>query len=441
MNPPAFILAAPSSHSGKTSVTLGVLRALRRRGLRAAAAKIGPDYIDPAFHQAASGRASLTLDPWSMTPARLADQRDRLGQNSDLVVIESAMGLFDGAADGSASTASLAKALGLPVILVVDTSGMAGSIAALVHGFASFDADLRLGGLILNKVASRRHATLLTEALAPLGLPILAALPRQSDLDLPSRHLGLVQAGDTPQLEAKLEALADWIEEAGCVEALLALQPANQPEVMHAPTAVPLQRIAPLGQHIAVAQDAAFSFIYPHLLDDWRTAGAHISLVSPLANAPLPSGVDALYLPGGYPELQAQPLSQATRFWDSAHQLAAHGGWIYGECGGYMALGQRLVDGQGVAWPMAGLLDVTTRFDAPQRHLGYRAMQLEAATPFGAAGTAFRGHEFHYSRQDSAHAAQTLWSASDARGQDLGSAGQIKGRVFGSYLHLVDSRP
>lgn len=437
MTNPAFILAAPSSHAGKTSVTLGLLRALRRQGLRVAAAKIGPDYIDPAFHQAACGRASLTLDPWAMPAARLAYQRRRLSQDSDLVLIESAMGLFDGAADGSASTASLAKQLGLPVVLVVDTSGMAGSVAALVHGFASFDPGLELAGLILNKVASPRHGAMLRAALAPLGLPVLAALPRQSDLDLPSRHLGLVQAGDTPQLETKLEALADWVAESGCPDALLALR-SDQARV--APEARKLRALPPLGQHIAVAQDAAFSFIYPHMVEDWRAAGAHITYVSPLADQPLPSGVDALFLPGGYPELQAEALSGAQRFWRSAHQLAAQGGWIYGECGGYMALGQRLVDGAGRAWDMAGLLDITTRFDAPRRHLGYRAMQLAGDTPLGAAGARFRGHEFHYSSQESPIRGQALWSASDAQGQNLGAAGQIKGRVFGSYLHLVDSQ-
>ncbi len=449
MTTPAFILAAPSSHSGKTSVTLGLLRALSRRSgpaLRVKAAKIGPDYIDPAFHQAACGQASQTLDPWAMTRQRLADQLHQLGQAGQLVLIESAMGLFDGAADGSANSAKLAKDFGLPVILVVDCSGAAGSIAALVHGFNSFDPDLSLAGLILNKVASTRHEQILRQALAPLGLPVLACLPRQTDLHLPSRHLGLVQAGDTPELDRKLDALADWVTAAGLPAALLALAATcKQPK----PLAVsPPLGLPALGSHIAIARDQAFSFIYPHVLADWRKQGARLSFISPLADEPLPSGVDAIYLPGGYPELHAEGLSAAKSFWASLHHLAAQGGTIYGECGGYMALGRALVDAEGSAWPMAGLLDQTTRFDRPQRHLGYRAMCLAGDCALGGTGASYRGHEFHYSMQDPlpmqdslAHKVTPLWLCQDAQGQELGSAGQIKGRVFGSYLHLVDSRP
>ncbi len=444
MTTPAFILAAPSSHSGKTSVTLGLLRALSRRSgpaLRVKAAKIGPDYIDPAFHQAACGQASQTLDPWAMPEARLIHQLADVQAECDLTLIESAMGLFDGAGDGSASTASLAKHLGLPVVLVVDTSGMAGSIAALVHGFHSFDPGLNLAGVILNKVASQRHGALLADALEPLDLPILACLPRQKDLHLPSRHLGLVQAGDTPELDRKLDALADWVEAAGLPAALSALARAHKRP--KPPVAVsPQRRLPALGRHIAVARDAAFSFIYPHMVADWRAQGAQLSFISPLAGEALPSGVDAVFLPGGYPELHAQQLSQAATWWASLHHLVKQGGAVYGECGGYMSLGRALVDANGHSWPMAGLLDHTTRFDRPQRHLGYRAMRLAHDCPLGKSGQAFRGHEFHYSVQDPLDQnLEPLWTCQDAQGQDLGPAGQIRGQVFGSYLHLVDSHP
>lgn len=447
MTTPAFILAAPSSHSGKTSVTLGLLRALSRvqdrhprKSTSVVAAKIGPDYIDPAFHQMACGRASQTLDPWAMSPSRLLHQLQRLRQTADLVLIESAMGLFDGAADGSASTATLAKVLGLPVVLVVDCSGAAGSIAALVHGFNSFDPDLSLAGLVLNKVASPRHEQILRQALAPLQIPILAGLPRQHDLHLPSRHLGLVQAGDTPELESKLEALADWVDSAGLPEALVGLaEGQKRPTFAPAPSPTP---IPALGHHIAIARDAAFSFIYPHLVSDWQQQGARLSYISPLADMPIPAGVDALYLPGGYPELHAPRLSQARTFWASLQQLVSQGGTVYGECGGYMALGRLLVDADGQAWPMAGALDQTTRFDQPCRHLGYRAMRLAGDCKLGLAGMSYRGHEFHYSMQEPLEQKVIpLWQSQDAQGQNLGAAGQIKGRVFGSYLHLVDSRP
>ncbi|HEV2676507.1 MAG TPA: cobyrinate a,c-diamide synthase [Aliidongia sp.] len=423
----ALIIAAPSSGAGKTTVTLGLLRALRRRGVAVASAKVGPDYIDPAFHAAASGRPCRNLDPWAMRPETLRHQLGRAADGAELLIIEGVMGLFDGAADGGGSTADLAALLGIPVLLVLDVRGQTVSAAAVAKGFASFRDDVAVVGVVLNRVGSPRHAALICPAFDGIGLPVLGALARTDGIAVPSRHLGLVQAGEQVDLEAFLDGAADAIEAAVDLDRL---QDCARPILR---TEAPSVAIPPLGGQIAVARDTAFAFAYPHVLDGWRAAGADLSFFSPLDDQAPADQADAVYLSGGYPELHAGRLAAAGNFRRGMLAAAARGATIYGECGGYMVLGDGLVDGAAMRHAMLGLLPVETSFAVPKRHLGYRRIALCAETPLGAVGAHYRGHEFHFA-SETARSAVPHFGTSDGHG----AAGAIVGRVFGSFLHLID---
>ena len=370
-----------------------------------------------------------------MRDETLAALAHRAGQDAELVIGEGVMGLFDGAADGSASTAALSAETGWPVILVVDAHGMAASAAALVHGYATYRPETRVAGVIFNRVGSRAHGALLAEACAPLGIAILGALPRADDLVLPDRHLGLVQAVEHPDLEAYLDRaaahLADHLDLDRLAElaAPLTLSPAP------APLCLP-----PLGQRIAVAEDEAFAFTYPFVLDGWRAAGAEISVFSPLADQAPGPDADAIYLPGGYPELHAGRLAGNMRFLEGLRAAAARQAVIYGECGGYMVLGKTLVDATGNGHAMVGLLPVETSFADPRLNLGYREAQLLEETPLGPVGSRFRGHEFHYARVIGPEPAHSLFTCVDARRKPRGRSGVRAGSVIGSFMHLIESR-
>jgi cobyrinic acid a,c-diamide synthase len=424
-----LMIAAPQSGAGKTTVTLALLRALRRQGVAVRSAKAGPDYIDPAFHEAASGSSCVNLDPWAMRPELIASLADEAGGSA--FIVEAMMGLFDGAADGSGSAADLAVSLGLDIVLVVDCAKQSHSAAALVRGFATHRLGVALSGLILNRVGSERHEVLLREALAPLHIPVLGVLPRSAELALPERHLGLVQAGEHATLTAFLDRAADRVE-AGCdIGALAALAAPG----MRAPGGSAAAPLAPLGQTMAVARDEAFAFAYPHLLEGWRRAGATIGFFSPLADEAPAKNADAVYLPGGYPELHAGRIAAATGFRRGMREAAARGVPVYGECGGYMVLGAGLEDGEGARHAMLGLLPLETSFATRRLHLGYR--RLKTSDGFVWSGP-LRGHEFHYASIVSEGAGEALFTATDARGSDLGRFGRRSGTVCGSFLHVID---
>ena len=422
-----LVIAAPRSGSGKTVVTLGLLAALRRRGLAVAPAKTGPDYIDRAILERVAGGEAINLDPWAMSADRLRALASSHAAGADLLLIEGVMGLFDGAADGTGSTGDLAATLKLPVILVVDADRQGQSIAALVSGFANFRPDVEIAGLIVNRVATTRHEHMLLAALKPLGIPVLAVLPRRDALLLPERHLGLVMPDEVAGFDAVVEAAADVLEQFADLNLLAALSQ----KVAISSTA--LSRISPLGQRIAVAMDDAFSFIYPHLLNDWRARGAEITPFSPLADEYARMDSDAVFLPGGYPELHGEKLAAATRFHAGLRDAAARNALIYGECGGYMVLGEALTDKSGATHRMAGLLPIQTDISRPKRTLGYRRLRHESPLPWPAELT---GHEFHYS---TGGAANPLFSATDALGAALPPMGAVAGRVMGSYAHVIDA--
>ncbi|MDR4306403.1 cobyrinate a,c-diamide synthase [Chelatococcus sambhunathii] len=430
---PAFVVAAPSSGSGKTLVTLGLLRAFRDAGVAAGSAKIGPDYIDPRFHAAASGRASLNLDGWAMSRERLLALASDAGRDAEVLVVEGVMGLFDKAGEpglGAGGTADVAKALGASVVLVVDASGMAQSVGALASGFRIFDLDVEFAGVILNRVASLRHEALLREGCAAAGVPVFGAIPRRTELGTPSRHLGLVQAEELEGLEQFIAAAAREVAAHVDLPVLKAIArfPSSDSD---APASPPVR---PLGARIAVADDVAFRFAYPHVLAGWRAAGAEILPFSPLADEPPDSFADAVFLPGGYPELHAGRVSAAARFASGVRAAAARGAIVYGECGGYMVLGEGLIDADGARHQMLGLLPLETSFKRRKLHLGYRRAALAANGPLGPAGLDCRAHEFHY--------ASTLWEGEAAPLFRLGegtTAGLSVGTVAGSFLHLIDA--
>jgi cobyrinic acid a,c-diamide synthase len=433
--PRGLIIAAPHSGAGKTTVTLAVLAALRRRGVKVRAAKAGPDYIDPAFHAAATGAAAINLDSWAMPPGMLDGLVARATGDTDIFVIEGVMGLFDGApgeAGRRGATADLAVHFNLPVLLVLDVARQAQSAAAVVRGFAGHDPAVRIAGIILNRTASERHHKTSADAIAALHIPMLGALPREAGLALPERHLGLVQAGEHDDLTALTDRLATLAENDLDLDAIIA---AAGPLAVgaHVDYAAALP---PPGQRVALAHDGAFSFVYPHLLEAWRSAGAEIICFSPLADEAPPPRADSCWLPGGYPELHAPALAAARRFFDGIRRFAETRP-VHGECGGYMVLGQRLEDADGCHHAMTGLLGHATSFAKRKLHLGYRAARLLSDGVLGPKGQIVRGHEFHYASLVTAGDDAALAEISDSEGRSLGKTGGQRGHVTGTFFHAI----
>jgi cobyrinic acid a,c-diamide synthase len=435
MSARGLLVSAPHSGAGKTIVTLGLLAALRRRGIAVRAAKAGPDYIDPAFHAVATGHASVNLDTWAMPPAMLDGLMQETASNADLMVIEGAMGLFDGVpgpAGRTGAAADLAAHFGLPVLLVLDVSGQSQTAAALVRGIAAHDQAVRMAGVVLNRVGSERHRILVTDAIAALGVPVFGALTRDANLALPERHLGLVQAGEHADLATWLERLAQMAEQHIDVDGVIA-SAAPLPTL---PSPASGGGIPPAGSRIALAADAAFTFMYPHVLDGWRQAGAEVVRFSPLADEPPPDDCDCCWLPGGYPELHAGALAAAARFRAGLARFAATRP-VHGECGGYMVLGEGLIDAAGARHAMTGLLGHATSFAQRQLHLGYREAQLLAGCPIGPARGRVRGHEFHYATVVSGVDDPPLAELTDGQGRPLGPTGGRRGHVTGTFFHAI----
>ncbi|MCX7646852.1 MAG: cobyrinate a,c-diamide synthase [Rhodobacteraceae bacterium] len=430
--PPGLVVAAAGSGAGKTTATLGLLRALRDAGLSVQPFKCGPDYIDPAFHTAAAGRESFNLCTWAMAPGLVAAIAARAA-GADLALAEGAMGLFDGARGGpggDGTPATLAERLGWPVVLVLDAQAQAQTAGAVALGLARFRPALRIAGAILNRVAGERHARLCAEGLAEAGIPLFGWLPRRTDLALPERHLGLVQAAEHADLETRLAALGAFVAEHVDLAALRAAAAAGgSPPV--APAGLP----PPPAGRIALARDAAFGFVYPHLVAGWRAGGATILPFSPLADeAPDPTA-DLVWLPGGYPELHAGRIAAAQRFLDGLRRHAALRP-VHGECGGYMVLGAGLVDAEGRRHAMAGLLGLETSFADRRLHLGFRRARLLAPMPGFEAGAVLAGHEHHHATV-LAQPDPALAEVTDAAGAPVAETGARRGHVTGTFFHLV----
>lgn len=429
--PKGLLISAPSSGTGKTTVMLGLLRALRDDGMVVQPFKSGPDYIDPAFHRAAAGRASFNIDTWAMDRG-LIGAISAQADGAEICVAEGSMGLYDGVATrgqtGFGSSAETALHMGWPVVLIIDVGGQAQSAAATALGFKSYAPDLPFAGVILNRVASPRHERLARLGMDQAGIPVLGVLPRRGDLTLPERHLGLIQAIEHPDLETAISGYATFLRENVDIEALKATA---QSQGMATKGALP----TPPAQRIALAQDAAFSFTYPHLLKGWKDAGAEILPFSPLANEAPARDADLVWLPGGYPELHAGVLAAAQTFLSGLRQHAETKP-VHGECGGYMALGTALIDKEGIRHEMAGLLGLVTSYEKRKFHLGYRRATLKASMLSYPEGAALRGHEFHYSTiLEEPDAPLAL--VCDADGSPVPETGSRRGNVTGTFFHLI----
>jgi cobyrinic acid a,c-diamide synthase len=433
MMPRGLVISAPASGAGKTTLTLALARACRDRGLTVQCFKSGPDYIDPAFHAVATGRASVNIDSWAM-PRETIFALTARAADADLVLAEGSMGLFDGVATrgmcGTGASADIAEMMGWPVLLVLDPAGQAQTAAAVAAGLRDFRKGVRLAGVVLNRVASARHEELVRRAMEGAGIKVLGALPRHAPIKLPERHLGLVQAEENARLDEMIAEAARLVAERIDLDAVMSLAAAWTPG---GPTSA--CRMTPPGQRIALARDAAFSFTYPHVLEGWRAAGAEILPFSPLADEGPGENADVCWLPGGYPELHAGRIAANRRFRDTLTTFARTRP-VHGECGGYMVLGHGLIDAADTRHEMTGLLGLETSFARRRMHLGYRLAKLSAVVPGFGEGQRLRGHEFHYativSQPDPALA--SVW---DANGAEVAETGSRRGRVTGTFFHLI----
>ncbi|MEF3275671.1 MAG: cobyrinate a,c-diamide synthase [Chloroflexus sp.] len=438
MQLPRLLLAAPMSGSGKTTITAGLIAALRRRGLRVAPFKCGPDYIDPGYHSLAAGQPCYNLDSWLIPPDQIAGVLARRSAGVDLALIEGVMGLFDGYAgdDDTGSSAHIARLTTTPVIIVLDARAMARTAAALIAGLRDFDRRLQIGGVILNRVGSSRHATLVSTAIEQeVGVPVLGYLPRAEALTLPERHLGLTPVAEPGRWQEWLDVVADHVIATIDLDRLLAIAATAPPLSIPAP--LPIPPAAGPSPRIAIARDEAFNFIYPDNLDLLRTAGAELVFFSPLHDSDLPSDVAAIYLCGGFPELYAAQLSANQGMLNAIRAAAAAGMPVYAECGGLMYLTETLIDQQGQVWPMAGVLPGCSRMTA-RLTLGYRTVKAQSETWLWRAGETLRGHEFHYSvwAERPPELSPLYVCLPDVMRPQLVNEGVVLGQTLASYIHL-----
>ena len=441
MTAKALLVGAPRSGAGKTTLTVGLIAALKRRGRRVRALKCGPDYIDAAFHSAASGAECANIDSWAMSPGHVAAILKSAAEPDGMVIVESAMGLFDGVvgqAERSGAAADIAIRFGIPVILVIDIAGQAQSAGAVAKGFSTYDPNLMSGGVILNRVASERHLRTATEGLAAAGISLLGWVPRRADFAFQDRHLGLVQARERRNLAKEIAALAGQVEQTVDLDRIeaLARPPLDKGNAAQEADVAATRSLNPPGQRIALADDDAFSFIYPHMTAHWRRQGAEIVRFSPLNDEPPPADCDCCWLPGGYPELHAGRIAAAGRFLDGLTAFAGTKS-VHGECGGYMVLGQTLEDAEGQGHVMAGLLGHRTSFKDRKLHLGYRRAVITRDCILGNAGTAIRGHEFHYATVQNVAADGAFFTIYDGEGRPLGPGGGRCGAVSGTFFHAI----
>ncbi len=440
-----FVIAGTQSGAGKTTLTLGLMIALVKRGLKVAPFKVGPDFIDPGHHRIAVGVASRNLDGWMLEKARNRVCFATHAADADIAVVEGVMGLYDGFSGTSeaGSTAQMAKWLNLPVVLVVNAASMARSAAALVQGFERFDPEVTFAGVIFNNLGSPGHLNYLTEAMAAyVDMPVLGGFLRDETLKMPERHLGLVTAEDRPLSGDWMEALAGRIEAQLDVEKLLKVLPGID---LPGPENHPAVRRPDRVIRIGVARDQAFCFYYPDNLDLLADAGAQIVPFSPLNDAALPDDLDGIYFGGGYPELHAASLAENRSMRNAVRHASRQGLPIYGECGGFMYLCRELTDAEGRTHPMCGCFPMSTRMHPRLRVLGYREVALTTDTLLGPDGAVLRGHEFHYSDLAAPPAdgpVRTAYTVSARKGGKPRAEGYLIRRTLGSYIHLhFGSRP
>ncbi len=441
MRIPRVVVAGTHSGAGKTSVMLGLLRALQRRGLAVQPFKAGPDFIDPGLHTAAvaapgvSGRRSRNLDTWLLPPTTVLELFARAADGADAAVIEGMMGLYDGV-DGrhdAGSTAEVAKLLRAPVVLVVDAAGSVRSAAAVALGFVRFDPDITIAGVIANRVGGRQHAQWLQDALQTAGVPLLGVVPWDERMHLPERHLGLVPAVEQPA-QGAIDALADAVEGHVDLEALLRAARLAPPLVVPGPLVFPPMAVA---QQVAigVARDEAFSFYYEDALDLLESRGARVVPFSPLHDRDLPA-VHGFYLGGGFPEVYAGALAENARLRSRVKEAVASGVPVYAECGGMMYLAQSLADGGGREHPMAGVIPVVARMLPRLAALGYVTLTATTDTVLLRKGETVRGHEFHFSTVTPVGSVEFGLASEGGRGMADGKDGICTPTLLATYAHV-----
>ena len=433
MKPRVLVIAGVASGVGKTTVTVSLLEAFRRRGLAVQAFKVGPDFIDPGFHEVVTGRPSYNLDGWMCGREHVLDTVAHHAADADLALVEGVMGCFDGV-DGTSddgSTAQIAKWLGSPVVLVIDASSHSRSAAAVALGFERFDPGLRIGAVIANRVGGEVHARWVHDAIASSCRAVpLGAIVRDESLTLPERHLGLVTAAEGPLTPELRRRLAETIERSVDLDALIAIAVPLRDAGRRSVAELQWPRV-----RIAVARDTAFQFYYAENLDRLRAAGAELCFWSPRTDAVLPD-VDGLYFGGGYPELHARALTANVAVREAVRAFADAGKPIYAECGGLMYLAQAIEDLEGVTHPMVGLLPTTVHMRPGRLRLDYTDVVFTADAPIGRAGTTARGHEFHYSSLDPIpDSVPRVYRVSRRRGGER-AEGYLIGRALMSYVHL-----
>lgn len=421
---PQLLVAATSSGCGKTTFTLGLLRALRRRGMELASFKAGPDYIDPKFHELSSGQPSINLDLYMMSREHIHEVYARHSAEARATVVEGVMGLFDGHTRMEGSPAELAALLNIPVVLLVNAASSAYSVGAIIHGFATWKPEVRVAGVVFNRVASQTHYKYLCDAAEDSGVPVLGYIPRTTSLDVPSRHLGL-SLEELKRLDAFPDAVADLIEQHVDLDRLLQLCSVPAPSAP-ALTATPRPQIdKPLS--IAVARDDAFNFIYPENIRALEALGS-VRYFSPMSDPALPEGCDLVYLPGGYPEFYLPELRANEGMRLSIRQYVEADGRLLAECGGMMYLCQQIEDEDGTAYPMCGVLDGTATMQGKKLSLGYRTVE----SPTGK----WRGHEFHYSHLSTPASYPSIAQQYNVRGGAVDTALYRYRNAIAGYTHL-----
>jgi cobyrinic acid a,c-diamide synthase len=432
---PALAIAAPTTGAGKTTVTLGLLRALRRRGLRVQPFKAGPDYIDPSYHRRAAERPCRNLDPWMVPPSALGELFARATADVDLAVIEGMMGLFDGrGGDEEGSTAHLAKFLGVPVVLVIDVGATSRTAGAIALGCQRFDPDLAVAGFILNRVGGEQHRQWVADAIVgATGGPVLGALPWRDDLALPERHLGLVPTAEERVGADFFERVADQVERSFDLDALLAASRSARAPLASDRSLFPRERQA-VRATIGVAMDEAFNFYYEDNLDLLRAWGARLVPFSPLRDARLPDGLGALYIGGGFPELYAAGLAANTPLLAAIRGAVEGGLPTYAECGGLMYLSEGIADFEGRRHRLVGAVPSWSAMASRRLTLGYRALKARTDSPLLRRGEVARGHEFHWSVLE--RPLPTEDAAYEVDAAPFSLEGYARGNLLASYCHL-----
>jgi cobyrinic acid a,c-diamide synthase len=442
---PRILIGAPASGAGKTTITAGLIAALRTRGLTVQAFKCGPDYIDPSYHELAAGRPCRNLDAWMLGDKELLDSFMRATRDADIAVIEGVMGLFDGCGweDERGSTAQIAKLLGAPVLLVIDISGVARSASIPVLGCREFDPDLAIGGVVLNLAGSETHALGCAAAITQkTRLPVLGWMPRDTRLTIPERHLGLVPGTEHAPAASLIATITRELAQRFDVAAIESLArgatPIQRPLAPRTAPRIPPRRARrPM---LAVARDAAFCFYYPENLELLAEAGCDIEFFAP-SHGEVPSRrVAGIYLGGGYPELHAKALAANVGFHDRMRELHANDAPVYAECGGFMVLTQKLVDLEGEEWPMAGLIPGLVRMTGKLAALGYRHATALRSSLLADSGDSLRAHEFrhsHFEPNPETASDDAAWSIRGTRESDAPrAAGFAHGNLLASYLHV-----